>query len=333
MNIQEYRQLQAERTALARLLDELPASSVIERMGLESRKKEVEGALASQPAPFREPVRAILTFRGKPIVGSHGVFAEFGAAAVNAFADAVSAIGASQIRPLGARGAIRSHDDYQLLITGTALGSFGFELEEAPKDNEVLFAEVSPVESAIEKAKAIMEASVGSDDELADAIFEVDPRALEALRAFLRTMVDQEAVCALDFKDQVFHFADVGQVRQSLDRLGQNNIHEDEKQIEGAFQGVLPKRRTFEFRIAATEEIISGKVGVGIPDASVINHILEQARTIRVHTTRVGNGRPRYVLLKFPALPEQEQTPPMSDSGPELAADHPRPPVIETGKE
>jgi hypothetical protein len=304
MNTQEYHRLQAEQTALASLLHELPTSSVIERLGLESQKEEIDEALASQVAPSREPAHARLTFRGKPIVGSHGVFAEFGAAVVNAFADAVSAIGSSQAGPpLGARGAIRGHDDYQLLITGTALGSFGFELEEAPQNNDdELFAEPSSaVESAIEKAKAIMEASVGSDDELADAISELDPRALEALRAFLKTMVDQEAACTLDFKDRAFRFADAGQVRQSLNRLGQNNIDEENEQIDGTFQGVLPKRRAFEFKIAATEDIISGKVGATIRDASVINRFLDQPTTVSVHTTRVGHGRPRYVLLEFQA--------------------------------
>ena len=126
--------------------------------------------------------------------------------------------GASQTTALGARGVIPGRDDYQLLITGTALGSFGFELEEAPK-NDMLLPELSQVESAIAQAEEIMKASVGTDDELTDAISEVDPRALEALRIFLKTMVDQEAVCALEFKDKVFRFADVGQLRRSEGRL------------------------------------------------------------------------------------------------------------------
>lgn len=333
MNIQEYHQLQAEQTALEGLLAELPPSRVIERMGLEYRKKKIEDTLASQPTPFRESAHASLTFRGKPIVGSHGIFAEFGATVVNAFADAVSAIGVSQLRPLGTRGAIPNRDDYQLLITGTALGSFGFELEEASGGNDMLFPELSPVERAMEKAKAIMEASLGSDDELADAVSDVDPRALEKLCAFLKPMVDQEAVCTLDFEDQVFRFDDVGQVRQSLDRLGQDNIHEGDELIEGAFQGVLPKRRTFEFKIAGTEAIINGKVGADIPDAGVINRILNRATTISVHTTSVGDGRPRYVLLDLAALPEQEQTPTVSDSGPEPAVGDTRPPATRLGKE
>lgn len=299
MNIQEYRQLQAERAALEKLLDQLPPSSVIERMSLGARKKKVEDALASQPAPSHEPVRAKLTFRGKPIVGSYGMFAEFGAAAVNTFAEAVAAIGAGQIGPLGARGTLPNRDDFRLLITGTALGSFGFELEESPKD-EMLFPELlSPVESAIEQTKAIMEASVGSDDELADAVSETDPRAIEALRAFLKTMADQEAICTFEFRDTVFRFTDVGQVRRSEGRLSQDNIQESDQEITGTFQGVLPKRRTFEFLVADSGEVISGRVGPAIEDAGEINRVLGTTLTILAHTTRVGAGRPRYVLLRY----------------------------------
>lgn len=334
MNIQEYHQLQAELSTLEELIGELPDSSVIDRMSLESRKKEVEGLLALQPAPSREPVCIRLTFRGRPVVGSHGVFAEFGAAAVNAFADAVSAIGASKEHSLGARGPIPNRDDYQLLITGTALGSFGFELEEAAKDDEMLFAKQSLVEPAIEQTKAIIEASVGSDDELADAISGVDPPALDRLCTFLKTILNQEAVCTLDFKDQVFRFASVEQVRQSLERLDHNNAREDERQIMGAFQGVLPKSRKFEFRIASTGETINGKVGENISDASTINHILGQTTTIGVKIVLGRNGRSKkYVLLRFPTPPEQEQLPTMADDGTGPAARDTVPPGVRPGEE
>ena len=299
MNTHEYQRLQAERTELGRLLEQIPKGDVIDRMSLQSRLDAVEQMLSSAPSGVREPARAKLTFRGKPIVRSYGIFAEFGAAAVNTFAGAVAAIGASQNGPLGTRGTLPNRDDFRLLITGTALGSFGFELEEAPKDNAMLFPELSLVEMAIEQTKAIIEATIATDDELADAVSEVEPRAIEALRVFLSTMADQEAVCALEFKDTVFRFSDVGQVRRSEERLRQDNIHEVTEWIEGAFQGVLPKRRTFEFKIAATEEIITGKVGADIPDARAINRMLDNATSIEVRVTRVGLGRPRYVLLRL----------------------------------
>lgn len=301
MNIQERDQLLAEKTSLERMLAGLPESSVIDRMSLEARKAEVEEELAAAPTPAREPVRARLTFRGKPIIGSHGMFAEFGAKAVNAFTDAVTAIGASQSTVLGTRGAIPNREEYQLLITGTALGSFGFELEEAPK-GETLFPELSLVDHAIEQTWKIMEASLGTDDELTEAIDDAEPRAIEALRGFLQTLAEQEAVCALEFKEEVFRFADVGQVRRSEGRLRQDNIHEEKLSLSGQFLGVLPKRRTFEFQRADTQEIIAGKVGPDFEDAGSINHVLERPLTIQVHTKRVGTGSPKYTLLDYEEL-------------------------------
>ena len=306
MNLHEYRHLQAERNTLARFLAELPEESVIERMSLEARKEKIEQMLASWTPPSREPARACLTFRGKPVVDAHGISVDFGAAVVKAFTDAVAAIGASQNTQLGARGKLPNREDYQLLITGTALGSFGFELEEAPRDNSFseahhsdFFRGVSPVDSAIKQTMAILEATVGTDEMLTEAVSDVDPRALGQLRAFLKRMADQEAVCTLEFKDAVFRFADVGQVRQSESYLSQKHIYEEEQEISGQFQGVLPTRRTFEFLNEATGEVISGKIASAIKDAGTINKVLDRPASIRVRSRRVGTARRRYVLLAY----------------------------------
>jgi hypothetical protein len=299
MTLQEYRQLQAERSALEKLLAEMPADREIERIGLEARKQEIDEALAAQPAPSREPIRARLTFRGKPIVGSYGIFAEFGAGVVGAFSEAVAAIGASHVGPLGARGSLPGKDDFRMLITGTAPGSFGFQFEEAPADCPTLFPDDSPLEPAIHRTKEIMQASLGTDDELTETLSDADPRAIETIRKFLETMAKNEAVCALEFKGEVFRFSDVEQVRRSMGRLEQDNIHEEDASLSGVFEGVLPHRRTFEFRVAETGEIITGRVDKSIEDASTINHVLDKQVTISVHSRRVGAGRPRCVLIDY----------------------------------
>ena len=93
--------------------------------------------------------------------------------------------------------------------------------------------------------------------------------------------------------------SDVGQVRQSESRLGQEDIHEEEQEISGQFQGVLPTRRTFEFLNEATGEVISGKVDSAIEDVDAITNILNRPATIRVRSRRVGTARRRYVLLAY----------------------------------
>ncbi len=308
MNTREFRFLQAEQATLETLLTQLPASNVIERQGLEFRKKKVEEALASQEAPDRQPAQLRLTFRGKPIAGSYGIFADFGASAVRAFSDAVAAIGASRNTSIGSRGKLPNRENYRLLITGTASGSFGFELQEAPQDDAFaeprrleFFDGPSAIESAVDLTMSLLEATVDTDEKLTEAIADAHPRALNALRAFLKQMADHEAVCALEFKDHVFRFADVGQVRQSEIRLSQDHMFEEELNISGRFRGALPARREFEFLSGESGEVISGKIDTSIKDADTINEILDRPARIRVHARRVGSARPRYVLLAYEA--------------------------------
>jgi hypothetical protein len=121
-----------------------------------------------------------------------------------------------------------------------------------------------------------------------------------AVRSFLELVAINEAVCALQVNEKMFGFKDVGEVRRGVERLSQENLHEEETRLTGEFQGVLPKARSFEFKLAKNQEIIRGKVSASIPTPDVINDHLHQAITIDALATGVGAGKPRYVLLKLP---------------------------------
>ncbi len=308
MTIGERNFLQAELVALERLISRMPESNVIDRMSLAARKKEVETALSTLKAPYYEPVRSRLIFRGKPTVKSRGIFAEFAASALDKFAIMVAAIGASQTTQLGSRGIIPNREEYQLMITGTTTGSFGFEIEEVPNDKPKLSPESSPVKAAIDKANLILELSAGSsDDDLAEAIADESPRAIDAVRAFLEVMENNEAAFALELDSNPFkplQFIDVEQTKRTRERLMPENIREGEREISGAFQGILPSRRTFEFLIKEHNEVIVGKVGQEIEDPSKINHIIEKPTKILVHTKQVGTSRPRYILNRYEEVTE-----------------------------
>jgi len=303
MNRHEANQLLAERSALERMIADTPADEVIDLRSLRARLDVVNRELEKQPLDTREPVKARLTFRGRPVVGSHGIFAEFGVTATKAFTDAIALLAASFETDLAATGPIPNRTQNQLLITSTAVGSFGFELEEHREDLLPLEDE-SALAQALNKAQELLYGSAaGSDDELTDAASGQDPRAVAALRDFLKKLADNEAVCAVTVGGKAFSFSDVGEVQRSLTRLGRENLHEQPKSFAGAFQGALPKRRTFEFRVARTGEVIVGKIGPAITEPSVINRHLEQAIDIRLVETRVGQGRPRYVLNELPNWP------------------------------
>ena len=298
MTIQEYRQILAEQTALQNLLDRLPSSRVIERRGLEFRKRKVDEILASRPPVLKEPAHVRVTFRGKPVVGSRGLLADFGAAAVKAFADAVAVVGASRDSSLKFRGAIPQKEKYGLLITGTASGSFGFELEETPGDGR--FPEMSPVGPAVKRTISILEAAVGSDDEmLLDTVFDAHPRALRAIRTFLNKMAVREATCALEFKGRTLRFSDVSEVRRVERRLGSDHVLDEEQQMTGRFLGVLPSKRRFEFRNEDTGRVVSGRIDPALKDAGAINEVLNRPTRVTVVARRVGSAGSRYVLLAY----------------------------------
>jgi hypothetical protein len=300
VNRVEQQSLLSERAALVRMISETPAEDVIDLRSLDVRLEIINRELARHPVDNRLPAKARLTFRGRPVVGSHGIFAEFGMTATKAFTDAIALLAASMETHLAATGPIPNRTQNQLLITSAALGSFGFELEEH-REEELPLEEESPVAQALKQAQALMRgAAAGSDDELTDAASGQDPRAIAAMREFLKRLVDNEAVCAVSVGDQSFGFADVGEVERSLARLGQDNLHAEPTPFKGVFQGALPKRRTFEFKNATTGEVISGKIGPNIAEPSDINRHLEVLTDIQLIATRVGQGRPRYVLNELP---------------------------------
>jgi len=307
VNGSQYRFLLSERATLTDMIERAPSGSIITTMSLKHRLKEVEQELAEYPdGILSRPVRAALTFAGKSVVGSLGIRAEFGSDAVKAFATAVTQVGASRHAPLGSRGRVPDSEEYQLLITGIAPGSFGFQVEEASPQLG-LITESHPVEQAIGRVKEILEASVGTDEQLADAISETDSRALGAVRRFLDTVAKDDAVCTLEFRDDVFRFRDSAQVRHSEQRLSHENIRDDTVTFKGTFQGFLPSSRRAEFLVSDVDAelpyevagtIIAGQVDPGVDDDVDINEILGKKVTVESRTRRVGSGPRRHLFQR-----------------------------------
>ena len=297
MNHGEYLHLLGEKKALKRMIAETPEEDVIDRASLYARLENIENAIAQAKPDEREPARVRLTFKGRPVIGGHGIFAEFGMNAVNSFAESVAAMAASLSAPLAAMGPIPNRDQHQLLITSTALGSFGFELEEY-RIGQFTLDESSAVAQAIDRMQSLLRGTLGTDDELADSVAEADRRALEKVRAFLKTLADNEAVCTVQFGDSVVSFGDVGQVRTSIERLSQENLREEYQELHGELQGVLPSARAFEFKLADSSQVIRGRIAPTIVDPDALNRELHKPITIKVMVTRVGNGPPRYLIVE-----------------------------------
>lgn len=301
MNRKEYEYLQSQLSGLDELLAMVPDDAVIDRMSLQSRRNRVAAKLVAYPVPARWPATACLTFNGKPVVAEYAIAADFSNRAVNKFADVLATVGASLRGALNSKGPIPNRENYGLLITDVAIGSFGFELEEDLVRSRHAPGE-SPLESALQQVSTILTSLSGSDDALAEAIADLHPRALNSLRDYLKLMADNHATCALTYNDEVFRFKDESEVRRSLSRLGPQTILEKEQVLTGSFQGYLPEQRRFEFRVDENRDVISGRVDLRTRNLTAINGILHQPARITVRVRKVGEGRPRYTVLGYSSV-------------------------------
>jgi hypothetical protein len=297
----DYLSIASEIKELEDLLAAIPEDNVIDRLSLESRLESAKAALTVSAQQFA--LKARLTFRGQPVFGSHGIAADFGSKAAGAFSDAFAAVAAGLSEGLRYMGPIPNRDENQLLITGTTIGSFGFEFE-LPAPDPSLFSETDKTREAMVKIEQLFRLSVdGSDDEVAEVIEEVHPRAIKKVYEFLELLVQHKAWCGLEFADRCFRYADYEQIKASCERLKSDNIQEREEAYRGEFQGVLPSARTFEFRVMDQNVIIKGKIDLNIADPDVLNREwLHKPVTVKFNVMQVGQGRPRFTLMTLDDL-------------------------------
>lgn len=288
------------------LLAAIPKENVIERTSLEARLENAKNILDTLPQTGEGP-KARLTFRGKPVFESHGISADFAAKAAGAFSDAFSMVAAGLSKGLQQSGPIPDRGANQLLITGTAIGSFGFEFE-LPTQPPTLFQEPEKTEEAMERIEKLFRLTAeGSDDDIAEVIEEIHPRAVKKVFEFLDLLVQQQAWCGLEFGDRSFRYVNYEQIKASSIRLRDDNIQDREETYQGAFQGVLPTARTFEFKLSGEDGLIRGKIDAAIADPHVLNREwLHKSVSIKLNVMRVGQGRPRHTLMSLDDIKAKE---------------------------
>ncbi|MDR2392263.1 MAG: hypothetical protein LBE84_11375 [Planctomycetota bacterium] len=84
----DYASYASEIAELEALLTLVPPENVLERKSLESRLQTVCSGLEKCGAGDVRPARAKLTFRGRPVVESRGMFADFASKAIGRFSEA-----------------------------------------------------------------------------------------------------------------------------------------------------------------------------------------------------------------------------------------------------
>lgn len=298
MDRNEYSNALAEVSFLEEMLRK-PGLSMLSSKSMEFRLGKIRKDIATLKEKVSKPARAVITYRGAPVVGSFGVLAEFGANATRAFSDAVAAVAASLTGTLSDKGPIPNKPNNQLLITGTALGSFGFVLEESPTNAQLQLGGETAVQQALELIVDLLEASTGSDEELSEPVSQLANRAISSVVEFLTELANSEASCSLTTNHKKFRFVDANQVKTSKARLSIDNIKEESPSFSGVFIGVLPERRVFEFR-TESGETMHGSIRKEIEQPSAINDYLGKKVTITLHSRMVGESKPRYAISELP---------------------------------
>jgi hypothetical protein len=295
MNRNEYLWYASEITTLEGILADLPESFVIERQGFESRLKEAKEAIRGVTMPASRRIR--LTFQGEPVHGSYGIGSDFLGAALEKFSKAVAAVAASIIGKLSGAGPIPDKLQSQMLVVGPALGSFGVEIEiPAPPDGAII-EEPHVISESVKKVQSIFRAvAEGSDEELAELIGEVHPRASDNLYDFLSHQAEKGAWCCLDYDGQTARFKDEQQLKTSASRLARDNITVDYVTFQGTLIGGLPSGRRFELE---TDEgdVKKGKTTLDMEEGKrLIKDYACHKVTMKLKSVRAGKGNPRYIL-------------------------------------
>jgi hypothetical protein len=299
MDRTEFTHAQAEISFLDRVT-KTPGLSNLSLLSLQSRKGKVMDSLRDPGRGAFRPAKAVVTYRGAPVRGVHGIGAEFGSAATTKFSDAVSAIAASISGVLNDFGPIPNKAQNQILITGTARGSFGFEFEEAPSaDAQLPLDGTTAVSQAFDLVTELLEASTKSDEELSESASRLGTRAIALVSEYLDKLIAYEAFCSVSTQDHVFSFSSVDQVRISRSRLSIENITEQDVDFTGEFLGAFPAERRFEFK-SQDGNVIHGRIAAAIEEPAIINTHLNCSYTIKVSARTVGKGRPRYTISALP---------------------------------
>ena len=293
--------LLADRATAEKFLRETPEEQLILRnswLGRLDAINEEIAELENHPAPKR----VNLTYRGAPVVGTQGVASTFGLQATRAYTEAVQLVGAQWYRsePLKESGSVPNAKQLDPLVVGVAHGSFGFQLQE-PEEQQLTIEGKSVVALALDKTQQLLESTLGTDDELTEAVTGVDERAIRKLRTFLEVLRRNDALFALESESGTLRFEQNAQIVRSLNRLEERNIHREEVTLRGHFNGVLPVARDFEFR-RDNGEIIKGKIAREVSEEQIseFDAMLKNGKHVelRALSTRIGQGRARFVLIE-----------------------------------
>lgn len=206
------------------------------------------------------PAGVALFFGGRPVMGSHGIHADFSSKALDSFQKIVSQrYAAEELGPLATRGRVPLKDNTHLLITDIVRGSFGFVLQAAAPSNEAEAADTS-LKTVVDKVASTISRLAAQDDMMFDeAVAEIDERQKSSLSEFFKLLDTEGATMRLVDGERDFELNSAS-VKRARNRVEQLQITDHTQEFDGQIAGWTDVSAKFELRLHNTREVIQGNV-------------------------------------------------------------------------
>lgn len=276
-----------------------------------SRKAALQAQVAELEAKPDHHASVALFFGGRPVIGSRGIMADFAGKTLEQYQEMVSKRNAAVElgEPLSSRGTIPKRANAQMMVTEVARGSFGFVLEEANQENELV---QTPLKHVVNDISDLIHKLSQEDEEGFETVAEtLDDRLLISIRGFFKTLDDAGATMKLvdGHKEFILQREDVERARARAD-----SMEVAEKVLnESGLVYLLPDSRRFDFYPDGGLPVHRGVVstaclkkilgdGTQIPDG-IIGHRKNAEFKVREVKQRNGASRVSYTLTQLADLP------------------------------
>ncbi|MEQ5572513.1 hypothetical protein ABN306_06765 [Providencia huaxiensis] len=296
MTRDEYVYVLSERSQVMSMLKSIDEKNVISRMSLEYRLSQLDDEIKNANINMHSPAKAVITFKGDPVLGTVGISSAFGAKILKAFNSAITQVSTS-LMPSTAVQKIEP-----MIITGTAKGSFGFVLEEPSREGILDFDEKSITSCSLEKTYKILSSAINGDDELlANELVAIDEKSIKKIREFIDILVKEKTIFTIKNSDFSLVVRNPQQLETISYKLSVDNIKEEIKTLAIMFTGVLPNKRRCEFKLINDEtDVEVATISSHIKSPEVINTLIGKTVQAKFLCTTVGNGKTKYSLRDLP---------------------------------
>lgn len=262
--------LRSELAALEEVLRDLPERAVFERASMEDRRDEVLRLLNFIDRPTTTRANMMLFFGGSPVVESFGIRAGFAGGALDAFQKLVGAISPTA-------------EATDLLVTATAPGSFGFQLEEQAAPLLGATALAATLERTAQLVASLRKPAEERGEDEGPA------KVQRALSHFLRVLSENGA--SVRFVAKTFRFElTQKEVDAAALELAFDDVSQETNEYVGIFGGEFQFGRRFEFRTDAGFDL-HGKIARDLDPISLDVWHHKKCRAVVVTTTRTYPNR------------------------------------------